>query len=90
MKTMTAIKTKLLQDGRNSFDSLQVECSRTVQRTDADLLADPNDGDELFGVVNDPENRRAECRKLQDQLDRQGREAFAAEYAATHIGNYKV
>jgi hypothetical protein len=82
------LKAKLLADGRKEYDTLQATCSQTVQRTDEDLLANPNETDEMFGVANDPENRRAEARKLQDQLDQQGREVFAEKYAKTKYPNF--
>ncbi len=49
------LKAKLTNDGRNQYDSLQAACSQTVQRTDVELLANPNEAELMFGVANDPE-----------------------------------
>jgi hypothetical protein len=82
------LKAKLTNDGRNQYDMLQASCSQTVQRTDSDLLANPNEADVLLGVENDPEARREEARRLQAKLARQGRDSYAEEYALTQYPNY--
>lgn len=46
--------------------------------------------DVFGGEQNNPEEYRGYARRTQDNLDRQGREAFAAEYAETQIKNLSV
>jgi hypothetical protein len=54
--------------------------------TDADLKGRANQETEMFGPT-DPETIRENARRVQDSLDRQGRDAYAEEYAATQILN---
>jgi hypothetical protein len=81
----------LKENGRNLFDTMQKNLSWQTGRTDADITANPDPMAEVFGSEqNDPKEYRAYARRTQDKLDRQGREAFAAEYAETQIKNLTV
>jgi hypothetical protein len=77
---------ELIQSGRSLFDTMQKNLSWQVSRTDEDIAANPDPMDEVFGSET-PEEYRAMARRTQDKLDRQGREAFAEEYAQTQIKN---
>ena len=78
----------LKENGRSLFDTMQKNLSWQTSRTDEDIAANPDPMAEVFGnEKNDPEEYRAYARRTQDKLDRQGREAFAQEYADTQIKN---
>ena len=75
-----------IENGRKLFDMLQANCSETVQLTDAELAERVAIESEMFGPT-DAESIRQTARAVQDDLDRQGREAFAVEYANTEALN---
>jgi hypothetical protein len=78
----------LKTDGRNLFDTMQKNLSWQTSRTDEDIKANPDPMADVFGTEhNDPEEYRAYARRTQDNLDQQGREAFAQEHAKTQIKN---
>lgn len=84
----------LKEDGRKQYDLIQKNLTSVTTAPDEDLaprLAERNEMAAMFGgecgQPLDCEGWREEARKTQDQLDRQGREAFAEEYAATQIKN---
>ena len=66
---------KLLRTGRELYDAMQSICEKTLEMTDRQLA----DSHPLCKV--DPDQERANARILQDDLNHQGREAFAAEFA---------
>lgn len=81
----------LKENGRNLFDTMQKNLSWQTSRTDEDIKSNPDPMADVFGnEQNDPEEYRAYARRTQDNLDRQGREAFATEYAETQIKNLTV
>lgn len=80
-----------LKEGRNYFDRLQKNLTSIITSTDVELtprLEARNEMASMFGgecgQPLDCEGLREESRKMQDDLDRQGREAFAREYADSH------
>ena len=86
---MTAIE-RLTKEGRTQFDRLQENITSIISATDTDLsnrLSERNEMAEMFGgecgKALDCEGWRQESRDTQNNLDRQGRESFAAEYAAS-------
>jgi hypothetical protein len=92
---MKTIET-LTEEARKQFDRMQENLTSIISATDADLesrLRERNEMAEMFGgecgKPLDCEGWREESRNTQDQLDRQGREAFAAEYAETQIKNFE-
>ena len=85
---------KLTEEGRKQFDRMQENLILIISATDTELagrLTERNEMAEMFGgecgKPLDCEGWREEPRNTQDKLDRQGREAFAAEYAETQIKN---
>ena len=76
---------KLKEDGRKSYDQMQKNLSWQTSRSDEEIKADQSLYD-MFGN-DDPEEYRASARREQDKLDRQGREAYAKEYAENQIKN---
>lgn len=84
----TQILEKLKEDGRRQYDAAQVNLSWQTSRTDEDITQNINPLAEMFGGMDEsPEEYRARARRDQDKLDRQGREAYASEYAETQILN---
>ena len=79
---------ELKENGRKQYDQMQANLTRVASSTDAELIHQIEDEAEMFGERLDPEDRRDEARKLQDLLDKQGRDAYAEEYAKAQILNY--
>lgn len=80
---------KLQEDGRRSYDRLQRNLTLYVGMSDEDIKTNPDPMAAMFGgQPTDPEEIRESARRTQDKLDRQGREAFAAEYAENQIKNF--
>ena len=93
MKTIEQVEDmeRLKENGRKTYDRMQKNLAWMISRTDDDITTSPNPLAEMFGGgldQNDPEEYRESARRKQDQLDRQGRESFAAEYTDTEIKNY--
>lgn len=81
----------LRENGRRLFDTMQQNLSWQTSRTDEDIKANPDPMADVFGnEQNDPEQYRDYARRTQDSLYRQGREAFAQEYAENQVKNLAV
>ncbi len=78
---MTKYIEKYIEAGRKDYDRTQENLSRRAQQTDAEIEAECGELAEMFGGDNSPESLRESARRMQDQMDRQGREAYAREYA---------
>lgn len=82
---------KLKEDGRRSYDQMQKNLTWQASRTDDEIKSDNDPLADIFGDYrNDPEGYRDQARRTQDKLDRQGRDAYAQEYAETQIKNLVV
>lgn len=97
MKNNAELMEKQKQYGRILHDKMQKNLSSVTSATDAQLqgrIAERNEMASMFGgEVGNPldcEGWRQESRETQDKLDRQGREAFAQEYAETQMKNLSV
>ena len=77
----------LKEDERKSYDQMQQNLSWQAGRSDRDIEGDRDPLAEIFGDQANPEEYRDLARRTQDKLDRQGREAFATEYANDQIKN---
>lgn len=82
----TLIET-LKEKGRAEFDFMQANLTSVIAATDEELAPRLAERNEVFGGEVDCEGWRAEARRTQDDLYRQGRQAFAVEYAETQIKN---
>ena len=79
---------ELLELGRRAYDRQQATWSGITSAADEEVLAMQREQNqhtaEMFGAdTRHPEDVRAEARRQQDRLDRQGREAFARRCAET-------
>lgn len=83
------LQIKLETIGQREFDFMQRNLTSIITMTDDQLENYPDPSIEMFGsAAKTPEARRQEARRIQDKLDREGRENYCVRYARDHRANY--